>query len=357
VSDRAILLKHNPRRTVSLRFPESGPPVVVKRYHHPGPIARLYDRSRARQESETLARLARSGVRVPAQARARRAEEGWELETAWIEGAASLAEILEGRFPAPEGTAVSAGRLLAAAHAAGLDHPDLHPGNILVQPDGSTWIVDVRGARIVTAVDAALRRRDLVALIASVRERTSRRTRADFLRAYADALEPAPRAAFSDDPGWIAGIEARARIHRREAVRRSRLRWTRDSSVCRREGDGFAARIPLGQAERVLVVHGLSWRRLLACWYAAARLCEHAVPSVRPLRLSRGPDPCAHFALPHGARNLDAGETADLHGVHRRLRERGLALAGACRDTLMADPDGKLRLGPLVGARLVDCEP
>jgi len=360
VADRAIPLKRSPRRTVERVEPARGAAVVVKRYHHPGAIARLFDRTRAEQEFAVLRRLEDAGVGVPRPIATRRRDDRWELVTACIEGAVSLADILEGkvRTPAPAGSiAKSLATLLASAHAAGLDHPDLHPGNLLVQPDGRAWIVDVRGARVRPGAAAASLRRDLVALESGTRERADPRTRARFLVAYLRALDPRLARVLPERRALAREIERAARIHRRESVRRARLRWTRLSSVCSPlDVDGLAGfrAVEVDDRARTVEVRGVAWRTLLAAWYAAARLCDHAIPSARPLLLVRAPERRAVFALPAGARPLRPDEEHRVDELHRALRDRALALEGTFREALFVRADGRIGLGPLVGGRLAD---
>jgi tRNA A-37 threonylcarbamoyl transferase component Bud32 len=363
VADRAIPLKRSPRRTVERVEAALEPAVVVKRYHHPGAIARLFDRARAEQEFDVLRRLEDAGVGVPRPIATRRRDDHWELVTACIEGAVSLAAILEGSAPAPAPSgsiARSLAALLASAHAAGLDHPDLHPGNLLVQPDGRAWIVDVRGARVRPGAAALNLRRDLVALESATRERSDPWTRARFLLAYLRALEPRLAAALPERRALAREVERAGRIHRRESVRRARLRWTRPSSVCEVvdvDGlEGFRAVAVADDRARDVVVRGVRWRKLLAAWFAAARLCDHAIASARPLLLVRAPDPRAVFTLPAGARPLRADEEHRIVELHRALRDRALVLEGSFRDAVFVGADGRLGLGPLVGARLADLE-
>jgi tRNA A-37 threonylcarbamoyl transferase component Bud32 len=368
-----IPLKQSPRRTVALWPPETpgARPLVVKRYHHPDRIARFFDRSRAEQELGLLRRLFEAGVPVPRPVEVRRAAGAWELVTEWIEGAVSLEDVLNGRAPAPapiEVLARSTGELLARAHAAGLDHPDLHPGNLLVQPGAKVWMVDVRGARVLTRLDPEIRRRDLVALASATRERLDERARARFLSSYRRAL-PARLASDLPPRAQLAReIESAARIHRREAVRRARLRWTRLSSVCRPVEvaglTGYRSAEIEAAGSRVVVVRDLPWREILECWYAAARLCDHAIPSARPLLLVREPRRCAVFALPESARALrempgsgaGASVQRSLEALLASLRDRGLALEGPFLESIFVDATGRCCLGPLTGVRLRDVD-
>jgi len=346
VSEPAIPLKRNPRRTVE-RLPELGH--VVKRYHHPERFARLLDRSRASTELRLLEELERRGVPVPRPIETRRTEGGFELVTEWIEGALPLDRMV----PSVD-LARGVARALARAHLAGLSHRDLHPGNLIARPDGSTWIVDVRGARLGRGFDPRIVRRDLVALASAVRERVAGTLRARFLVAYAREL---PRGRLPELMRLAREVEFAARIHRREAVRRARKRWTRLSSVCRPvqapDFDGFES-VELVRDEPLVLRVG-SWRKLLRAWYAAARLHEHGIPCARPWVLSRSPERFAKFALPGGARADDAPASASQRrAIEATLEDRGLALEGRSDEVVRVDRAGRAWIGPLTSARLVD---
>ncbi|MFN0009204.1 MAG: lipopolysaccharide kinase InaA family protein [Planctomycetota bacterium] len=354
MSDPAIPLKRNPRRTVfvlpaSTTSPEAR---VVKRYHHPGPFARLLDGSRAREELRLLRELARRGVPVPRAIETRRVDGGFELVTEWIEGALSLDTL------APSADLVrEAARTLARAHVAGLAHPDLHPGNLVAQPGGRTWIVDLRGARIGRGFDARTARRDLVGLASAVRERVASSVRARFLLEYARALPGEHRAKLPKLQRLAREVEFAARIHRREAVRRARKRWTRLSSVCRpitsADFDGFASLE--AESDALLVVRDRSWRKLLGAWYAAARLHEHGIPCARPQVLSRAPERFATFALPPGAGASDPPASAEqLRAIEATLEDRCLGIEGTSGDLVRVDRTGRAWIGPLISACLVD---
>ena len=342
MEERAIPLKRSPRRTVEVLRAE-----VVKRYHHPGRFARLLDRSRAAQELATLRELQRRGVAVPRPIEVRRSAGGFELVTERIPGAVPL----ERSAPTPALVRALA-RTLAAAQLAGLAHRDLHPGNLVLGGDGRVYLVDVRGARIGRGFDARRARRDLVALASSVRERVPAALRARFLVAWSRALPLERREARSE---LAREVEAAARIHRREAVRRARKRWTRLSSVCRPVSGGFAS-VELADLpeDRVVVLRDRPWRELLRAWYQAARLAEHGIPCARPRLLARAPERSATFALPDGARADDARADARARAaIEALLLDRGLGLSGA-RDELRVDRAGRAWIGPLPLTRLVD---
>lgn len=354
MGEPAISLKRNPRRTVEVLPASSAAETarVVKRYHHPGQFARFLDGSRAREEMRLLRELARRGVPVPRAIETRRVDGGFELVTEWIEGALPLDRMV------PSADLVrGAARTLARAHVAGLAHPDLHPGNLVAQPGGRTWIVDLRGARIGRGFDAGTAQRDLVGLASAVRERVSSSLRARFLLEYARALPREHRAKLPRLPHLARETEFAARIHRREAVRRARKRWTRLSSVCRpiktADFNGFAN--IEADSDGHLVVRDRSWRKLLGAWYAAARLHEHGIPSARPWVLSRSPERYASFALPPGACASDPpASPAQRRAIEVALEDRCLALDECAHEVVRVDGGGRAWIGPLISARLVD---
>lgn len=354
--------------------------VVVKRFHHPDPVARLFDHARAVDELDVLRELSRRGLAVPAPIEVRHEDGAWEIVTEWIQGAVSLEDVLSGRSPwpaPPEALARSLGRLLAEAHALGLDHPDLHPGNVLVRGEvhagrvrSRAWLVDLRRARLRETLATEVLLRDLAHVAAGARETVSERFRARFLSAYLRTLPAALAGALPPRLELAERIEIDARLARRAHVERQRLRWTRSSSVCRPfrergergfrsirdETESYDSRT---SSESLVRVDGLPWSELREVWYAAARLTEHALASARPVEIVRTPEPRAVLALPAGARPLAAA--ADRHAsalglLLGGLRDRGLSIEPLRPEALFVDPRGRIWIGPLVGASLVAAE-
>ena len=302
------VLKRSPFRTVLAREGDR----VVKRFHHPGALGALRDSRRARREHEVLARLAEAGVRVPSPLGVLRTKDGVELTMARIEGARTLEERWAERASDPGRPALareelaSLGTLLAGLHRAGIDHPDLHPGNVLLDRAGHAWAVDFHAARPRRRLRARHALRDLVALAAHARELTRAPERARVLRAWcAAAPEELLRAA--RELGAV-GLEARARRHRRERIEHWAGRWTRPSSrvsVERGPGDRRLLRARPPRAPRVgderdaadalaafhaqrtpgALVLELDASEARARWLLAVRLFEHHLPVPRPLSL------------------------------------------------------------------------
>ncbi len=370
--DRAIPLKQSAKRSVERTVERTGGPgaEVVKRFHSPGPFDRWLDRVRARSEYEMLRELVARDMPVPRPIEVRRTERGWELSTEWIDGAVSLADVLAGRarWPAPkESVARTLGALLARAHAAGLDHPDLHGGNVLVGPGDRAWLVDVHGARIHPRPSSRIAVRDLVQLAADTRERMPVGLRARVLSAWRSALPSSIASELPPQKELADTVERAARERRRAAVERARTRWTRNSSACRaRSSPEFTGFVSAEIADRdpnelrtrsaaIIVLDDMPARDLLAHWYCAARLLDHGLRAARPLVYSRSPHPWAAFGLPAGARALEStkvrafeGSIGDLAGS---LFDRGLAVPSFDPSSLYVDEHGEVCLGPVASLR------
>lgn len=188
-----------------------GPPereLVLRRFTHGGLLrfltgARFADPRRPFVELELSERLRAAGVRTPevVAARARRASGlGWELAlvtrrvSAARDGGELLAAAARGALPACERqrALAAAGELVARLHALGFLHADLHPKNLLIDPDGEAWLLDLDRSRFESALDERQRAANLARLYRYVARRRARGefafTRADalrFLRAYA----------------------------------------------------------------------------------------------------------------------------------------------------------------------------
>lgn len=341
-----IVLGARPFRSVTLEAAR-GAPVVVKRFHHPNPFLALFDGARARREFAALEALARAGLPVPRALALRRTAAGFELELAAIEDARSLRVLLDERREPPGGWARLAarlGKILADLQAAGWEHGDLHPGNVLVDVRGAPWLVDLGAARR-TPPERARVLAEVVHAAAATREFLPARTRARFLVAWRRALPPELRPELAG-AALSTALEARARVHRRHQVRLGLGRWLRDSSRVRAfEHAGRRAwqrrdlRAEL-VAEALLApvgTHG-PWcvlagdpRELRARWLGAARLLEHGLAAARPALFLPGPRRGRHaaravFEAPPAARR--ARSRAELAAD---LSERGLALASGAR--------------------------
>lgn len=344
-----------PRRSVT--GAPGGRALVVKRIPTGG--ARGFQRAaNARREHAVQAQLFAAGLSVPEPLELRRAGGALELVMRRIEGARTLAEVLRERARATgtsrAGLARRLGELLARAHSLGLDHPDLHEKNVLVDARGRPWIIDFDGARVRGAPNAKVARRDLVTLAAATRERTSRRERLRALCAWWRAVDPRARPT-ANVRELASSIGRDARERRRAVLVRSARRWLRTSSAARELAlDGgttpLIARAELddehvlaivgeqghGDAGEITAVSG-GLRAVREAWCAAARAEEHALDASRPLVFASGRSPRAWFALPRGGvpfesawSSADPGTRAALvrafGAFHGALADRGLAL-------------------------------
>ena len=389
----AAEIKGNSKRTV--RLEPGSPGRVVKRFHAPGALDRLRDGLRARQERRALETAHALGLPVPkALEVTRRAdrtgERRWELATELIPDAVSLAEILEGHRPWPVGRSVALcrlGSLLAAMARAGLHHPDLHPGNALLDGAGDAWLVDLRGTRFIRRAESGLASftvewtHHLVSLCAATRELLSPRERALCLAAFRRGLPADWSAALDDDTGWTYGIEDRARSLRRQLVARRTRVWFRESSptvpledtgdtgVRRRDlEDDAAQRWVKGSAALADTANHSFLDRTFAsktaarrAWANAARLEEHRIPAARPacldVRKGRGSSrvlfrvPRGCMALGAGARQANASEYAGTLGqLVGALHDRGFSAPVDPQSVLVeaSSPDEpRLLLAPL----------
>jgi tRNA A-37 threonylcarbamoyl transferase component Bud32 len=167
---------------------------VAKVYRDTGRLdrlrRRLLGRSPARREVACLRRAREIGLPVPRVLEpdptlAGQGEEVVVLEE--IPDATPLdAAVLEGALvgAARRRTARALGTLIRKAHDAGLRHPDLHAGNVLLSARGKLWLIDLHRARFVRLLGPLARRRSLLALGRFFLLHATRAERMRFLKAY-----------------------------------------------------------------------------------------------------------------------------------------------------------------------------
>lgn len=374
------ILKDSLHRSVRLEIDAAGAHSVVKRFASRTFAAATLDRARASREHRLLGDLSARGLPTPRPLGLERVDGGWEVRMEWIAGAAPLAQLLAARASWPlarERAARTLAELLAALHAAGVDHPDLHPGNVLLDSHGRAWAIDFHKARRARKLRVSAVWRDLVSLAAGVRESTSRRFRARFLLTW---LRNAPHELASAllercdgaRSGLAESLESAASARRREAVFARRARWLRESSSCRvvdgswsgfeRAGnaaslviDGLVPRDALARDTRAMLLEALEAREARAVWCCAARLEEHSLPALRPrafcqrprtwlwLQAERAGRPCSSPVDVRGARALHS-----LGWLCAQLADRGLRVTPGPWPVLWRDERGSLSLGAVL---------
>ncbi len=370
------VLKDSLHRSVRLEIDAHGARTVVKRFASRGLAASTLDRARAAREYRLLRELSERGLPTPRALALERVDGGWEVRMQSIEEACPLSAFLSGEraWPcAPEVLARRLAELLAALHAAGVDHPDLHPGNVLIDGAGAVWAIDFHKARRVRRVRPATAWRDLASLAAGVRESTSPRWRARFLCGWLRSAPPELARGATERAGASTGelalaLERRAREVRRAHVERRRARWLRASSSCRAvernwrgferadarepaEFDALAPASSLASDPGALVLEGLQPREARELWCAAARLAEHGLPALRPRAFSQRPrvwlwleaaEPGRACRAPADVRGARA-----LHSLGRlcaQLADRGLRVVAGRWPVLWRSARGDLRL-------------
>jgi hypothetical protein len=362
-------LKCSPTRSVHVEtMPGGDVRRVVKRFHGRGPCSVVRDGRRARAEFENLSELHRRGLSVPTPHALGRLGNVWEVSMQWLPGTVTLQSLFPARdlwLQAPERLATTLGHMLAELHAAGLDHPDLHAGNVLIGESGRAWAIDFHGARFRKHLGGEILQRDLVRLAAGAREFVSRRFRARFLLAWWHRLPSGLRDEVGPPDRLVHQVERSARLRRRALVHKRRRRWTRTGSAVRRIRErgllgyervdlesGWARRLsetlaqqdsearfdlpfPGQGARRLLVLRSASYRRLRETWLAAVRLFDHRIPVMGPLCLLKKPLACAAFEVPRQAAFLSELEPADLPPRAQLAGQMG-RLCGALHDRHLA---------------------
>lgn len=352
------VLKSSPAREVRVERDADGGERVVKRFASPGVVARLFDRRRAERELELLAFLAAEGVPVPRPLGLARRAGGFEVASEHLAGRRSLAELLAVDAPPPLATFRALGSALAHLHRLGVDHPDLHPGNVLVAADGALALIDFHAARRRARPSAKRLARDVVSLEAALRERAD----LDARRALLDAwLAGAAELAAAVPRG--AELDRLARERRAAVVVARQKRWLRAGTALAAQPGGLLRhRAPTGllaalealrppdppdldggeielDGRRFAVRRG-SAAEIERAWLASARLEEHALPVARPAAWRRARRAAAAFELPPDAREVSAGSAARRRAAAELLGalcDRGLWIPELARAELRLD--------------------
>lgn len=365
-------LKQGLHRSVVALTESSGARVVVKRYSSAGALRRLGDGRRARREFAILRELSEAGVPVARPLGLRRSAGAWELECEHL-GGLDLESLLEAPLAREDPArarrvARSVGRTLAAAHVAGLDHRDLHLGNLVVDERDDVHLVDFGAARLRGPLAASRLEAAVLSLAAASRERVDRRTRTRALITWWRGLDDALRAEVGSLRPLAERVERAAAPYRARAVERHLDRWTRESGRCRRLDrwswisrecedlgevavrsllDGQRARAPHPGDERLELILWTESAR--AAWMNLARAREHGLPALRPVALRTGPAPRALFSAPRGASPLAGAASAQLA---QEVADR--ALVQEAPNPAWQGPSGEQLLGPSTRLRIAE---
>ncbi len=143
--------------------PDESPRWAVRRYRRGGAVAPLLGdrywmagRTRPERELEASLHARARGVRTPAVIAGAVYRPGSsalagfyraDLVTEWVPGARSLADsLLEERESATHAL-LRAGGVVRALDRAGVMHPDLNAGNIVLDAQGEAWVIDLDRCR------------------------------------------------------------------------------------------------------------------------------------------------------------------------------------------------------------------
>ena len=307
-------LRRAPGRQVTL---DSERGVVTKSFRGRTARARLLDGLRAKREFELLTHLVESGVRVPEPLGLEHGSDGvWRVHLAEIPGARTAEEALQPQA-GRERLLGELARLLAGLHRAGVDQPDLHAKNALVDAAGKAWAIDFHAARhLLGGMRARILHRDLVRLTAAHREGLGLRARQRFLLNWWRALPVELAERLPERGEFAATLEAEGRRARRAACAayaKPSSRYFRVGGSCRAVAaeDLASGEVPPGfqpsarwlarrdapPAHSAAALAGEPHPALAritgtrsdveAAWGAVARLAAHGLPGPRPLLLDR----------------------------------------------------------------------
>ncbi|MBN1764666.1 MAG: hypothetical protein JW860_05360 [Sedimentisphaerales bacterium] len=136
----------------------------------------------------------------------------------------------------------AAGRLIAQLHRAGLYHPDLHPGNILLPVSSDSlknpcaWLVDLQNIRVKNQLAAGLkgpfltwRMTNVAMLLGDIYFRLGEKYLPHFAREYLSVLYDSPNRAESEVTGYIQHLIPAIIRYRRLLCRRRMRRAVRNS--------------------------------------------------------------------------------------------------------------------------------
>lgn len=220
----ARIVKQGPQRTI-YHVDRSGFAFFVKRHHLPDTTTWLRQSLRtpkARREYKALEELGRRGVPVP-EPLGWGAAPGLAGESLLVTRALEDVGSLSGFLLRPEGfsaaerqrLAPALARFLAQLHAAGAQHRDLHPGNILVRTSGgdlSFFLVDLDALELGEPLNAEVSEANLALFNAWFVPGAGRPERLRFLAAYAEARGWLDAAADLRGPKTLCAMARRIEI-------------------------------------------------------------------------------------------------------------------------------------------------
>ena len=177
----AVVVKQNLQRTVS-RAEVNGAAVYVKRCRPNTPRAWLRELVRpakARLEFDNAQAVGRRAVPAPRPL-------GWGTPAGRGPRESVLLTLEVAGEPPAERRRLTRlmARLMAVHHARGVDHPDPHPGNYLVEPTPAMALIDLHAVHLGPPLDRARTVRSLVLFNRYFQMRASRPDRLRFWRAY-----------------------------------------------------------------------------------------------------------------------------------------------------------------------------
>ena len=149
------ILKQGPKRTVLLEAPDPAEPRVgrvIKRFHAGGLLGGLMDRQRARREFQALKNVRKLGIAAPKPIEVRKGKAHWDLVTEEIPGARDLSQVFANAQLADQPAlslrlATDLAKFLQQLLMGGVQHGDLHPGNVVLDENQQPWLVDMRNVR------------------------------------------------------------------------------------------------------------------------------------------------------------------------------------------------------------------
>ncbi len=259
------------------------------------PFASPRARWRAAREDRALRTLGAAGLAVPHSRGLERrpAPDGrvwWCLVTEWIPDAPDLERWFSGGAHPRRGRAAARlGRLVAQLADAGVWLDDLHPGNLLLDADGTASACDLRLGRGRRSLEDSLARLGGRALA-----HTGARERARFALSFLRACR-APAGDAASKRAWLIDLEARLPAARAADVEHDLDRWLRPSGRLRTSSDGrwmlAAGDSPALELDlegpgppapcRYLLLEGTG-QHVHARWLAQARAWESGWSPIRP---------------------------------------------------------------------------